>query len=107
MGKHRANESILPLEPGDYERIAPQRETDPRRGHDQSSPTPALERHYSVGEVAQLWNLSVRTVKKMFWNEPGILRWGNEETRFKRSYITIRIPESALQRVHRQLKQVG
>ena len=109
MGKHRANESILPLEPGDYERIQPRMETGQSNlaAGNPTSANLALERHYSIGEVAQLWGLSVRTVRKMFGNEPGIVQWGNEESRFRRAYITVRIPESVLLRVHRRLRLVG
>jgi hypothetical protein len=43
----------------------------------------------------------------MFMGEPGVVEWGGEETRFKRAYKTMRIPESVLQRVHRRLAKVG
>ena len=107
MGKHRANESILPLEPGDYERITARMETNPRAANEAGSVNPAFERHYSIGEVGQLWGLSVRTVRKMFTNEPGVIKWGHEEGRFRRAYITLRIPESVLLRVHRRLRQAS
>ena len=96
MGKHRASESILPLELGDYERISPKRTDDPSAGSSSTPSCPALERHYSIGEVGQLWGLSVRTVRKMFADEPGVVKWGHEETRFQRSYFTLRIPEPSL-----------
>ena len=68
----------------------------------------ALEKHYSIGEVAKMWGWSQNTIRRMFANEPGILEWGTEETRFKRSYTTLRIPESVMARVHRRLtKQKG
>jgi len=38
----------------------------------------------------------------MFEEEDGVLQWGNPETRRKRRYITVRIPESYLLRVHRK-----
>ena len=34
--------------------------------------------------------------------EEGVLQWGSPETRYKRGYITLRIPESVLLRVHRE-----
>ena len=61
-----------------------------------------LERHYSVAEIAEMWALSEKTVRRMFEEEDGVLRWGNPETRRKRGYITLRIPESVLLRVHRK-----
>lgn len=72
-------------------------------------PTPDLgvEKHYSVGELAKLWSLSEKTIRRMFENEPGVLQWGTQETRFKRGYTTLRIPESVMLRVHRRLRIAG
>ena len=67
----------------------------------------ANEKHYSVGEVANLWSLSVKTVRKMFEREPGVIQWGSEETSHKRGYRTLRIPESVLQRVHQKLRRAS
>ena len=63
----------------------------------------AFERHYSVGEVAKMWGWSENTIRRMFADEPGVIEWGTEETRFKRGYTTLRIPESIIARVHRRL----
>ena len=71
-------------------------------GSEYSPPDPALEKHYSVIEVAKLWSLSENTICRMFTGEPGVVEWGSEESRFKRAYKTMRIPESVLQRVHRR-----
>jgi AraC-like DNA-binding protein len=60
----------------------------------------ALERHYSVLEVADLWGISEKTVRRLFDGEEGVLRWGNGETIRKRSYYNLRIPQSVLVRVH-------
>ena len=67
---------------------------------------PALEKHYSVLELAQMWGLSEKTIRRIFNNEPGVVKWGHEEGRFKRGYVTLRIPESVIQRVHRRMRQV-
>jgi hypothetical protein len=64
----------------------------------------ANEKHYSVAELAQLWKLSERTIRRMFENEPGVLCWGSSERRFKRGYKTLRIPETVMLRVHRLLR---
>jgi hypothetical protein len=42
------------------------------------------ERHYSVAELGKLWNLSEKTIRRMFENEPGVLRWGKSEARVQR-----------------------
>jgi hypothetical protein len=52
-----------------------------------------------------MWGLSEKTVRRMFEEEDGVLQWGNPETRRKRGYITLRIPESVLLRVHRKREQ--
>lgn len=72
-----------------------------------SDPTTVFERHYSVKELASLWNLSDRTIRRIFVGEPGVLEWGACESRRKRAYKTLRIPESVARRVHRKLKRVG
>jgi transcriptional regulator GlxA family with amidase domain len=57
---------------------------------------PHGERHYSVSEVATLWSLSRDSVRRIFRREPGVLVIGDK-------YVTLRIPESVLQRVHKRL----
>jgi hypothetical protein len=76
-------------------------------GPERSPHDPALEKHYSVIDVAKLWGLSENTIRRMFTGEPGVVEWGSEETRFKRGYKTMRIPESVVQRVHRRHAQAG
>lgn len=66
---------------------------------------PALERHYSVREVAQFWGLSGNTIRRIFEKEPGVIEWGLPERRFTRGYKTLRIPESVMLRVHRRLRK--
>lgn len=61
------------------------------------------ERHYTVAEVAVLWNLSKDAVRRVFQNEPGVLVLGDTNPRRrKRRYLTLRIPQSVLERVHGQ-----
>jgi len=73
-----------------------------KRVQNTSQAAPALEQHYSVAEVAKMWALSEKTVRRMFQDEDGVLNWGTPETRRKRGYRTLRIPESVLHRVHRK-----
>ena len=67
----------------------------------------ANERHYSVIEIAQLWALSEKTVRRIFEREPGVIHWGSEETLHKRGYRTLRVPETVLHRVHRKLRRAS
>jgi hypothetical protein len=78
-----------------------------------SGPTAAIppaliftERHYTVAEIAVLWNLSQDAVRRIFESEPGVLVIGGERSSQTRRYRTLRIPESVLQRVHRRLANV-
>ncbi len=67
----------------------------------------ANERHYSVIEIAELWALSEKTVRRIFEREPGVIHWGSEETLHKRGYRTLRVPETVLHRVHRKLRRAS
>jgi AraC-like DNA-binding protein len=67
------------------------------------SGTIAGERHYTVAEIAERWNLSRDAVRRLFRDEPGVLILGNHFSARKRQYTTLRIPESVLERVHRGL----
>ena len=64
----------------------------------------ALEKHYSVPQLAKIWFLSENTVRRIFLEEPGVLKLSHKETRHKRRYTTLRIPERIAQRVHRRLQ---
>lgn len=70
--------------------------------------TPAMaisatsERHWTVAEVASIWSLSKDTVRRMFQNEAGVLVLGTHSSGRKRGYLTLRIPQSVLERVHRR-----
>lgn len=67
------------------------------------SAAPALERHYTVPEICKLWHLDEKTIRKIFEQEPGVISFGSAETRYKRKYVSLRIPESTLLRVHAKL----
>jgi hypothetical protein len=74
-------------------------------GEDDDSNSPrsiALERHFTVSEVARRWGMSEKSVRRFFADEPGVLKWGSPETRMKRGYCNLRIPESVLIRVHQR-----
>ena len=84
-----------------------QRQMRERRAPVASIPRPELvspdfsQRHYSVAEVAGMWNLSSDAVRRLFENEPGVLTLtggGSKRT----SYKTLRIPEHVVARVYRR-----
>ncbi len=65
---------------------------------------PALERHYTVAELSKLWFFSENTIRRLFTKEPGVVKIARPETRLKRGYTSMRIPERIAQRVHRRLQ---
>jgi len=101
----------------DYERRAAEMRQESERnrlaarlGHDYlkmieaMGPSTVVERHYTVKELAAIWRLSSSSIIRLFRDEPGVLKIGRERPlRGRRSYITLRIPESVVQRVHRRL----
>ena len=62
-----------------------------------------FERHFSLAELAEAWNLSEDTVRRMFEREPDVLIFENPEKASERRRRTIRIPESVAERVYRRL----
>jgi hypothetical protein len=63
----------------------------------------ALERHYKVTDLAELWGMSAKLVRKIFAAEPGVLKIDRPELRNKRGYCSLRIPESVAVSVHKRL----
>ena len=61
--------------------------------------------HYSINEISQMWGLSHRAIRRIFEEEPGIVELDNQKSRHKRSYVTRKIPESVVKRVHRKLRR--
>jgi len=68
-----------------------------------------LERHLSPKEIGEAWGLSDTKVRRMFQNEPGVVLIGEPSRRLgrklKRSYHTMRIPESVAIRVYERLRK--
>jgi len=55
-----------------------------------------------------MWQLSVDAVRKIFCNEPGVLVLGDSNPRRrKRRYLTLRIPQSVVERVHKHYSLYG
>jgi hypothetical protein len=69
---------------------------------------PAGERFLTVNQVATMWNLSAVAIRRLFLSEPGVLVIGQRQMgRRKRVYRTLRIPESAVERVRMRLSNRG
>ena len=69
----------------------------------------ATERHFTPGELGELWGLSPQTMRELFVDEPGVILIGEPSRRegrtLKRGYFTMRIPESVAVRVHTKLSE--
>lgn len=65
----------------------------------------AIEKHYTVAEIAALWQLSPDSIRRIFRNRPDVLKLNKPETRFKGSYCVLRVPESVMQKVHAELRR--
>ena len=64
-----------------------------------------IERHYLPGEVAELWQFDVETIRRLFQHEPGVVVLQSPVKKGRRPYKTIRIPQSVLERVHKRLQR--
>ncbi len=62
--------------------------------------TPATELHLDVKQISALWRLDPKTVTSLFRNEEDVLRVKSA------SRVTLRIPLSVAERVHRRMSQL-
>lgn len=61
------------------------------------------EKHYSPADLAKAWSFDVETIRNIFRDEPGVIKLGDPNPRGRRTYLTLRIPESVAVRVHKRL----
>jgi hypothetical protein len=64
------------------------------------------ELHYTVDDITEMWKLSRDSVRRLFRDEPGVLAISPRQRRGKRAYVTLRIPASVVERVHRKISLV-
>lgn len=62
-----------------------------------------IEQYYTPAQLAERLAVSVNSVRRIFQNEPGVVKLGEPSRRLgrvlKRSYYTLRIPQSVAERV--------
>ena len=60
----------------------------------------AFERHFRLGELAQMWKLGRETVRQLVKDEPGVIkiRLGR-----KKAHTVYSIPQSVAARIHTRL----
>ena len=60
-----------------------------------------FERHFTPRQLANLWLLHESTIRRMFLDELGVLKYGKTSRHDgRRDYVTLRIPESVARRVY-------
>lgn len=62
------------------------------------------EKHYRVGELANLWGLGRETVRKIVKDEPGVIKIRQGR---KKAHTTYSVPESVARRIHTRLLNVA
>jgi len=67
----------------------------------QATSAPVLEVLLTVADIAAAWQLDESTVRRLFQDETGVLKMANP-ARGKRAYVTLRIPQSVLDRVQKE-----
>lgn len=60
-----------------------------------------FETLHTPQEIAKLWRVDVNTVRRLFIDQPGVLKLATAK-RGKRSYVTLRIPPAVVERVFRE-----
>ncbi len=60
----------------------------------------SFEKHYRIGDLAQIWGLGRETVRRLVKDDPGVIkiRLGRKKT-----HTLYSIPESAANRIHTRL----
>ena len=66
----------------------------------------AIEKHFRPQDLVKTWNLSLRTIKRMFEGEPGVLKISLTRGLKPAARGTWRIPESVVRRVHEKWSSV-
>ena len=66
------------------------------------------EKHFEPAELAKAWGVSAETIRNVFRNEPGVLRItaSTNGKLSKRKYVSMRVPVSVAERVHKRLSAV-
>ena len=60
--------------------------------------TAPVEKHYRIKDLREFLPLSDRSLRRLFYNEPGIVVLARD-ARSRRSYRTVLVPESVVRRV--------
>lgn len=77
--------------------------------NEQNPAAAEIEQVLTVAEIATAWKKSEDVVRRIFLDEPGVLRFGHGTLlagrKYRRRYFSLRIPLSVFQRVEARLQQ--
>jgi hypothetical protein len=59
-----------------------------------------FEKHYRIGELAELWGLGRETVRKLVKDDPGVIK---VKMGRKKAHTVYSVPASAAERIHTRL----
>ena len=62
------------------------------------------EQFFTPDELAKLLKLHPSTIRRLFLDEPGVVRYGHAGLRGRKQYFSLRIPASVVQRVVGRMK---
>ncbi len=65
------------------------------------NPNPIEERHYTIAELAKMWNFSTEFVRQIVRGEPGVTEWVRQQPG-RRRYSVIRVPQSVAERLYQR-----
>ncbi len=68
----------------------------------EGSSVSVLEKLLTPAEIAEAWSLDVSTVRRLFIDEPGVMKIAGTGRRGTRSYTTLRIPLSIAEKFRRE-----
>jgi hypothetical protein len=66
----------------------------------ESRDRPTFERHYRIGELAEMWNLGREPVRLLVKDEQGVIRIRLGR---KKAHTIYSVPESVAERIHTRL----
>jgi hypothetical protein len=67
------------------------------------APPNAMEKHFTLEQIAEAWGISVRNARRIFRDQPGVVDlMAHRKSLTSRSYQVLRIPASVAARVHAQ-----
>ncbi|MBZ5586924.1 MAG: hypothetical protein LAQ30_33005 [Acidobacteriia bacterium] len=59
-------------------------------------------RMFTPRELADLWQLSEQSIRRLFQDRPGVLKIGDSNPRGTRAYVTLRIPAGVVEQVFQE-----